>query len=67
MALTGDAKAALRPCLERITPPRRETSVSLSLLEIKAAGDLPAAIGALLQATAAGEIAPPEKLSGLPA
>ena len=59
MALAGDAKA-LRLCLERITPPRRETPVSLTLPAIKPAGVLPAAIGALLQATAAGEIAPGE-------
>lgn len=59
MALAGDAKA-LRICLERITPPRRETPVRLTLPKIKTASDLPAAIGALLQAAAAGEITPGE-------
>lgn len=57
IAFAGDAKA-LRLCLKRITPPRRKTPVSVTLPEIKIAGDLPAAIGALLQETASGEIAP---------
>lgn len=58
-ALQGDT-TALRLCLERIAPPIRESAAPVELPPIKTAADLPAAIAALLQAVAAGELAPGE-------
>jgi hypothetical protein len=59
LALEGDT-TALRLCLERIAPPRRDTPVSLSLPELKNAGDALSAINAIVQAVANGELTPTE-------
>lgn len=59
LALAGDP-VALRLCLERIAPARRDAVVRFELPEVRKARDLPAALGALLAAVAAGELAPAE-------
>jgi len=59
LALAGDT-VALRLCLERIAPPRREAPVSVEIPEIQSAGDLPKAIAALLQAAGRGDLTPGE-------
>jgi hypothetical protein len=59
LALEGDT-TALRLCLERIAPPRREAPVTVDLPAIVTADDLPKAIAALLQATARGDLTPGE-------
>jgi hypothetical protein len=51
---------ALRLCLERILPPRKERPVEIELPSLTGAKDAVAASAALLAATAAGEIAPGE-------
>ena len=66
LALEGDT-TALRLCLERIAPPRRDAPVSFSLPEMKNAGDALAAINSIVQAVARGELTPDEasRLAGL--
>lgn len=59
MALEGDGPA-LRLCLDRIAPPRRDAPVSFALPPIKAAEDAVAASSALLAAVAEGEVTPDE-------
>ena len=53
---------ALRLCLERVLPVRRDRHVSFALPEIKTASDLMAGASALLQGVAAGELTPSEAL-----
>ena len=57
LALTGDM-AALRLCLDRILPPRRDRPVTFTLPEIKSAQDAAAILSSVLAAVAAGEITP---------
>jgi hypothetical protein len=59
LALDGDT-VALRLCLERIAPPRREAPVTVEIPEIQTAGDLPKAIAVLLQAAGRGDLTPGE-------
>jgi hypothetical protein len=59
LALDGDT-VALRLCLERIAPPRREAPVTVEVPEIQTAGDLPKAIAVLLQAAGRGDLTPGE-------
>ena len=59
LALQGDT-TALRLCLERIAPPRREAPVTVEIPEIQTAGDLPKAIAVLLQAAGRGDLTPGE-------
>jgi Family of unknown function (DUF5681) len=59
MALDGDPQA-LRICIERILPARRDRPVEISLPKINAASDLIAAAAALTDAVAGGEITPNE-------
>jgi len=58
-ALAGDA-VALRLCLERLVPPRREAPVNVDVPAIETAADLPQALAAVLQATGRGELTPGE-------
>lgn len=51
---------ALRLCLERVLPPRKDRPISLSLPPLKGAADLPQALGAILAAVAQGGITPAE-------
>jgi hypothetical protein len=55
LALDGDT-IALRLCLERILPPRRERPVEFSLPALKSGADTAAAMAAIMDAAAAGKI-----------
>lgn len=59
MALGGDA-TALRLCLERIAPPRKDAPVTFALPPMKSAADAARAAGAVLDAVAGGEVTPSE-------
>lgn len=59
MALGGDGPA-LRLCLDRIAPPRKDSPVSFALPPIVTAGDTVQASASLLAAVAGGEVTPDE-------
>lgn len=59
MALDGDGMA-LRLCLERIAPPRRDAPVQFDLPPMQSAADAAKAAGAVLKAVALGELTPTE-------
>ncbi len=59
MALAGDT-VAMRLCLDRIAPPRKDAPVSFELPPIKSAADALSASTAVLAAVADGEITPDE-------
>jgi hypothetical protein len=59
LALAGDI-AALRLCLDRILPPRKDRPVSFEMPMIDTAEDAKAASAALLAAVAAGSLTPSE-------
>ena len=59
LALDGDA-AALRLCLERLVPPRRERTVRLPLPRIRKAADIESTMAAITAAVARGAITPGE-------
>jgi len=58
-AKEGDI-AALRLCLERIAPPRKDASVMVTLPPVRSAEDAVEASAALLSAVADGEVTPDE-------
>ena len=60
-ALEGDV-AALRLCLERITPARRDMPVKFDLRPMKNAADAAIAAGDVLEAVSQGELTPDEAL-----
>src|SRR5208337_2817892 len=51
---------ALRLCLERLLPPRKDRPINFTLPKIEGTEDLPKVMGAILQAVAQGEITPGE-------
>jgi hypothetical protein len=55
LAQAGDT-IALRLCLERIVPPRRERTLRFALPPLQSAADAPAAMAAIVAAAAAGNI-----------
>ncbi len=57
MALEGDT-TALRLCLERICPARKDRVVAFDLPEIASVQDIATAIGALMIAVASGDVSP---------
>jgi hypothetical protein len=59
MAMSGDS-VALRLCLERLCPPRKDRPISFELPPISNASHLPKAALGLLQAVADGEVTPDE-------
>ena len=59
LALAGDM-TALRLCLERIVPPRKDSPILVELPVMESAADIPQAMGAILAACAAGELTPTE-------
>lgn len=59
LAKDGDV-TALRLCLERLVPPRRDRPVSFDLPPIDSAGEAAQAFGAILSAVADGSITPAE-------
>jgi multidrug efflux pump subunit AcrA (membrane-fusion protein) len=58
-ALEGDT-VALRLCLDRIAPPRKDAPVSIALPIVRSAADAVEASAVLLAAVAAGEVTPDE-------
>ncbi len=59
LALAGDT-TALRLCLERIAPPRRDTPVTFTLPAMTTARDAAQAAGAVLEAVSSGNLTPLE-------
>ena len=59
MAQEGDP-VALRMCLDRLLPVRKDRHVTFDLPEIETTADMPKASAALLHAVASGEITPSE-------
>lgn len=58
-ALSGDV-FALKLCLERILPVRRDRPINLAIPPITSAADLVAAASRILQSVASGEVTPTE-------
>jgi hypothetical protein len=58
-ALAGDP-TALKLCLDRLAPARRDTPVSFEMPPIKTVADTVAASSAVLAAVAAGDVTPDE-------
>ena len=58
-ALSGDG-AALRLCLERILPPKKDTAITLDMPPMQSAQDVAAAATAVLSAVADGDLTPGE-------
>jgi hypothetical protein len=58
-ALEGDM-TAMRLCLDRLAPPRKDSPISFALPPIRTAGDTVSASSALLESVAAGEVTPDE-------
>jgi hypothetical protein len=59
MALAGDG-VALRLCLDRIAPPRKDSPVTFPLPRMVNARDAAVAAGAVLQAVSVGDLTPTE-------
>ena len=59
LALAGDT-TALRLCLERLAPPRKDVPVQFSLPRMANASDAAQAAGAVLEAVSMGELTPTE-------
>ena len=59
MALEGDT-TALRLCLERIAPPRRDAPVTFGLPRMETACDAAKAAGGVMEAVAVGDLTPTE-------
>jgi hypothetical protein len=62
LALAGDT-TALRLCLERLTPPRKDRPVSFAMPPIECAADAVTVMEAVLWALASGELTPSEAAS----
>jgi hypothetical protein len=54
---------ALRLCLDRIAPARKDAPISVVLPPVRSAGEAVEASAALLEAVAAGEVTPQEAAS----
>jgi hypothetical protein len=59
MALAGDG-TALRLCLDRLAPPRKDSPVQFPLPRMSSAHDAAQAAGAVLEAVSAGDLTPTE-------
>ena len=59
MALAGDG-AALRLCLDRIAPPRKDAPVQFAMPLMRTAQDAAQAAGAVLEAVSVGDLTPIE-------
>jgi hypothetical protein len=62
LALKGDV-TALRLCLDRIAPARKDRDVAFDAPKIDRPEDVPAALSALFDAVAAGDLTPTEGLT----
>ena len=58
-AIEGDT-VALRLCLERIVPPRKDRPVSFAMSKMESASDAATAMSAIMAAVASGEVTPRE-------
>jgi Family of unknown function (DUF5681) len=58
-AFAGDT-TALRLCLDRLLPPRKDRPVSFAMPTIETAADAAKAMGAIMAAVASGELTPAE-------
>jgi hypothetical protein len=59
MALAGDS-VALRLCLDRLAPPRKDSPVQFPLPRMSSAHDAAEAAGAVLEAVSVGDLTPTE-------
>jgi hypothetical protein len=59
MALAGDS-VALRLCLDRLAPPRKDNPVQFPLPRMSSAHDAAQAAGAVLEAVSVGDLTPTE-------
>lgn len=59
MALAGDVQA-MRICMDRLAPPRKDRPVAFALPKISSAEDHPAALAAIMVAVAGGDLTPLE-------
>ncbi|WP_324132350.1 DUF5681 domain-containing protein [Bosea sp. (in: a-proteobacteria)] len=59
LAKAGDMQA-LRLCMDRLAPPRRDRSISFEMPSIETVDDLPAATRAIMDAVSIGDITPSE-------
>jgi hypothetical protein len=59
LAMSGDS-TALKICLERILPPRKDRPIAFELPQIGSAEDIPKATGAIVHAVANGDLTPQE-------
>jgi hypothetical protein len=59
LALAGDT-TALRLCLERLLPPRKDAPIVFTLPAMQSAADAAKAAGAVVEAVAAGDLTPTE-------
>jgi hypothetical protein len=59
LAKAGDIQA-LRLCLDRLSPPRKDSPVAFDLPEMKTVSDAVLAMGALVKAVAEGDLTPTE-------
>lgn len=59
LAMAGDT-TALRLCLDRIAPPRKDRAVTFDLPDVSLAADHPGALQAVLKAVAVGDLTPME-------
>ena len=59
MALEGDGPA-MRLCLDRLLPARKDRPITFDMPPIETTDDLPKATGAIVAAVAAGELTPGE-------
>ena len=59
LAKDGDMQA-LRLCMERLCPPRRDSPVSVPLPKVETAADTAKAMASVLEAVAEGDITPSE-------
>lgn len=58
-ALEGDT-VALRLCLERLVPPRKDTPITFPMAPVRTAADVVEASASVLSAVGAGEVTPEE-------
>ncbi len=59
LAEAGDV-AALRMCMDRLCPPRKDRHVTFALPRLETAADAVAAMAAIVEAVAAGDLTPSE-------
>jgi hypothetical protein len=55
LALAGDT-TALRLCMERLLPVRREAAIAIAMPVVEAVADLPLAMSAIIEATTSGQL-----------